>query len=561
MTEPQPSPAKASSEASPSAAGSALSQTQAIPRRNFVLIIAGLMTGLLLGALDQTIVATAGPTIISDLGGLNVYAWVFSAYILTQTVAMPIFGKLSDLYGRRRFFVLGLVIFMAGSIASGAAQNIDWLIVSRAVQGLGGGAFFPIALSIAGVTFPPEQRGRITGIFSSVFGIASVLGPSVGTYIVDIVNWRWVFYINLPLGVASIILLFAGLAESKSPIKPRLDLLGIPALAGWIALLDVGFLNGGSTYPWVSWQESGFFLGAAALFVAFIQIERRASEPVLPLSLFKVRNISSASGVSFLRGLMLLAVVSYIPLFVEAGLGRSINTSSEVLDAFLLPMIVASILGGVLVTRLSYRTLTVVGLLIATAGAYTLTLFDATVGTAQIMESVAIAGFGVGMTFSATFLAIQNSAPRKQIGIASSLPQFMGNLGGTIGLAILGTIQVNTFASKVHGVLAQVPPQDQQLASQYLGNANQAGQILASPQALQQLLSSYPSLGSLIPELRVAFVASISPLFEAGVVMAAASVVAGLLFRGSMKQQLLARRLAAEASGAKVDETPTAAPM
>lgn len=562
MSQPPPS-TKESGQASAStaAAGSGLAPTQAVSRRKFILIIAGLVTGLLLGALDQTIVATAGPTIISDLGGLNLYAWVFSAYILAQTVAMPIFGKLSDLYGRRRFFVLGLIIFMGGSIASGAAQNIDWLIVSRAVQGVGGGAFFPIALGIAGVTFPPAQRGRITGIFSSVFGIASVLGPSVGTYIVDVVNWRWVFYINLPLGVASIFLLFAGLAESRSAFKPKLDLLGIPALAGWIALLDLGFLNGGSTYPWLSFQEAGFFAGAAAVFVAFIQIERRTAEPVLPLSLFKVRNISSASGVSFLRGLMLLAVISYIPLFIQAGLGRSINTSSDVLDAFLLPMIVASILGGTLVTRLSYRTLCVVGLLIATGGAYTLTLFDATVGTTQIVESMALAGFGVGMTFSATFLAIQNSAPRKQIGIASSLPQFMSNLGGTIGLAILGTIQVNTFASKVAGVLKLVPPQQQQLASQYLSNANVVGQILASPQSLQQLLAANPSLAPLVPELRVAFVASLSPLFEAGLVMAIASVLASLVLQGSMKQQLLARQMATDAQKSSVDETPVAAPM
>ncbi|MGD0637894.1 MAG: MDR family MFS transporter [Nitrososphaerales archaeon] len=543
-----------------SGAGSALAPTQTIPRRNFILIIAGLMTGLLLGAMDQTIVATAGPTIISDLGGLNLYAWVFSAYILAQTVAMPIFGKLSDLYGRRRFFVLGLVIFMAGSIASGAAQNIDELIVSRAVQGMGGGAFFPIALSIAGVTFPPEQRGRITGIFSSVFGIASVLGPSVGTYIVDVVNWRWVFYINLPLGIASIILLFAGLSESKSLIKPKLDWLGIPTLAGWIALLDLGFLNGGSTYPWLSWEEAAFFAGSATLFAIFIQIERTSAEPVLPLSLFKVRNISASSGVSFLRGLMLLAVVSYIPLFVQAGLGHSINTSSEILDAFLLPMIVASVIGGSLVTRLSYRALTVTGMVIATLGAYTLTFVGAGVGTAQLAESCAIMGFGVGMTFSSTFLSIQNSAPRKQIGIASSLPQFMGNLGGTIGLAILGTIQVNTFASKVSGVLTAVPPQYQQLASQYLGNANQAGQILASPQVLQQLLAQYPALAPLIPQLRDAFVLSITPLFTAGVIIGAVAVCAGLLLQGSMKQQLLSRQ-AASAAKKEPEEIPAAAPM
>jgi EmrB/QacA subfamily drug resistance transporter len=519
------------------------------------------MTGLLLGALDQTIVATAGPTVISDLGGLNLYAWVFSAYILAQTVAMPIFGKLSDLYGRRRFFVLGLVIFMAGSIASGAAQNIDELILSRAVQGLGGGAFFPIALSIAGVTFPPEQRGRITGIFSSVFGIASVLGPSVGTYIVDITSWRWVFYINLPLGIISIILLFAGLTESKSLVKPKLDWLGIPALAGWIALLDLGFLNGGSTYPWLSWEEFSFFIGAAVVFALFIEIERRSPEPVLPLSLFKVRNIASSSGVSFMRGLMLLAIVSYIPLFVQAGLGLSINTSSEILDAFLLPMIVGSVVGGTLVTRLPYRTITVVGLVLATIGAYTLTFFDATVGSVQIMESVALTGFGMGTTFSPTFLAIQNSAPRKQIGIASSLPQFMGNLGGTIGLAILGTIQVNTFASKVSGVLGQVPAQYQQLATQYLGNANLAGQLLASPAALQNLLASYPALAPLIPELRVAFVGSITPLFSAGVVIGVVGIAAGLMFQGSMKAQLLARKMAADGAQKKIEDTPPASPM
>jgi EmrB/QacA subfamily drug resistance transporter len=532
-----------------------------VPRRSFILIIAGLMTGLLLGAMDQTIVATAGPTIISDLGGLNLYAWVFSAYILTQTVAMPIFGKLSDLYGRRKFFILGLVIFMLGSIASGAAQNIDELIIFRAVQGLGGGAFFPIALSIAGVTFKPEQRGRITGIFSSVFGIASVLGPSVGTYLVDIVNWRWIFYINLPLGVASIILLLVGLNESKSMTKPKLDWLGIPMLAAWIGLLNLGFLNGGTTYPWYSWEEYSFFIGAAVFFVLFIFTEMRASEPVLPLGLFKTRNISSASAVSFLRGLMLLSVVSYIPLFVQAGLGHSINYSSYVLDAFLLPMIIASVMGGILVTRTSYRNITVTGLLVATAGVYLLTLFTATVGWYQLVEAVAVTGFGVGMTFSSTFLAIQNSASRAQIGIASSLPQFMGNLGGTIGLAIMGTIQANTFASKLTTVLATVPAQYQATATQYLGNANLVGEFLSSPQALQQFLAQYPYFTSLIPQLRLAFVQSITPLFTIGLGIAVASVGAAFLFKGSMKQQMLARRMAMDAANKKAEELPAAAPI
>ena len=521
------------------------------------------MTGLLLGAMDQTIVATAGPTIISDLGGLSLYAWVFSAYILTQTVAMPIFGKLSDLYGRRSFFILGLVIFMAGSIASGAAQNIDELILFRAVQGLGGGAFFPIALSIAGVTFKPEQRGRITGIFSSVFGIASVLGPSVGTYLVDIINWRWIFYINLPLGVASIILLLVGLNESKSNFKPKLDWLGIPTLTAWIALLNLGFLNGGSTYPWYSWQEYTFFGAAAVFFAVFMIIETRAPEPVLPLSLFRVRNISSASGVSFLRGLMLLSVVSFIPLFVQAGLGMTINQSSDILDAFLLPMILGSVFGGAFVARTSYRNLTVLGLAIATVGVYLLTFLGGSSGWVQIMEAVAVTGFGVGTTFSPTFLAVQNSASRSQIGIASSLPQFMGNLGGTIGLAIMGTIQVNTFASKLSGVLSQIPPQYKPIAAQFLSNPNQVGQILASPSVLAQITQANPAFAQLVPSLRLAFVDSITPLFSIGLGIAIVAVVAGLLFTGSMKQQIMARKLAAEAAKNKEGEepVPSAAPI
>ena len=514
------------------------------------------MTGLLLGAMDQTIVATAGPTIISDLGGLSLYAWVFSAYILAQTIAFPIFGKLSDLYGRRRFFILGLLIFMGGSIASGAAQNIDELILFRAIQGLGGGAFFPIALSIAGVAFPPEQRGRITGIFSSVFGIASVLGPSVGTYIVDVINWRWVFYINLPLGIASIALLLVGLKESRSSAKPKLDWIGIATLAAWIALLDLGFLNGGSTYPWYSWQEAAFFGGAAALFAAFIAAERKASEPVLPLNFFRNRNISSSSAVSFLRGLMLLAVISFVPLFVQAGLGMTINQSSQILDAFLLPMIAGAILGGGLVTRVSYRSIVVAGLSLAVVGMYLMTLLNSTAGWLQMCEAVAVTGLGVGTTFSATFLAIQNSAPRSQIGVASSLAQFMGNLGGTIGLAIMGTLQANTFASKLAPVLAGIPPAQQKVASEYLGNANLVGQILSSPQALRQFISQYPAFASLIPVLRVAFVDSITPLFMAGLAISVVALASSFMLTGSMRQQLLSREIVVSGKDAKKDEVP-----
>jgi EmrB/QacA subfamily drug resistance transporter len=512
-------------------------------RRSIVLIIAGLMTGLLLGAMDQTIVATAGPTIIADLGGLSLYAWVFSAYILTQTVAMPIFGKLSDLYGRKRFFFIGLLIFMVGSILSGASQNIYELIIFRGIQGLGGGAFFPIALSVIGVTFPPELRGRVFGAFSAVFGIASVVGPQAGSYLVEATNWRWIFYINLPLGVISILLLSFALKETKTTgYRPVVDWAGIPTLAAWIGLLNLGFLSGGSTYPWYSWQEALFFGGAAAFFVAFILIEMRAKEPVLPLSLIRGRNISSASAVSFLRGLMLLAVVSYIPLFIQAGLGLSIDTSRNILDAFLLPMVVGSFVGGLLSTKVSYRNLSVVSLVVAVIGAYLLTLLNASSSVTQVSIGVAVLGAGIGTSFSPVGLAIINSAKRAQMGVASSLAQFMGNLGGTIGIAMMGALQVNTFASKLNGVLNAIPTQFQAQAAQFLGNANLVGQILSSPAALAQLESQYPPLAALVPALRDAFVQSVTPLFTVGLVVGVITVIAALPLRGSVKDQMTAQK-------------------
>lgn len=523
-----------------------VTKKQVTSTRTSIFIVIGLMMGLLLGAMDQTIVATAGPTIIGDLGGLSLYAWVFSAYILTQTVAMPVFGKLSDLYGRKKFFLLGLGIFMAGSILSGVSQNIDELIIFRAIQGLGGGAFFPIALGIAATTFPPEQSGRIIGIFSAVFGIASVLGPEVGSVLTQAIDWRWVFYINLPFGIASVFLLLFGLKESRlTGIRPKMDWLGIPTLIAWISFLNLGFLNGGSTYAWNSAPEIGFFSAAAIFFVAFIFVERRAVEPVLPLSLFKSRNISAASGVSFLRGVMLLAVVSYIPLFVEAGLGLKIDDSRNILDAFLLPMIVGSFIGGSLVNKTSYRKLCIPGLAVATFGAYLMTLLSSSSGALQIGEAVAITGIGIGVSFAPTFIAIQYSVDPKQIGVASSLGQFMGNLGGTIGLAILGSVQVNALSSKLSGVLSNLPPQAQAQASPVLGNPNIVGQILSSPSALAQLLAQNPGVAQLIPLLRDAFIQSISPLFTFGLLFAVLSLITCFAMTGSLKNSRKTYELAA----------------
>ena len=529
-------------------------------RRTTLLIIGGLLTGLLLSALDQTIVATAGPTIISDLGGLSLYAWVFSAYILTQTVALPIFGKLSDLYGRRKFFVLGLAIFMGGSILSGASQNIDELIIFRAIQGIGSGAFFPIALAIVGVAFPPGMRGKLQGIFASVFGIAAVLGPSAGSYIVEAINWRWIFYINLPLGVISFALIMLGVKESRNTKARRsIDFLGVATLTLWVVLLILGFLDGGTTFGWYSWQEMATFAGAAVLFVAFLVVERRAKEPVIPLDLFKSRTVSSASAVAFLRGVSFFAVISFIPLFVQAALGGSITDGRNALYGFLLPLIVTAIIGGQLAVRVSYRGVIFAGLVIMTVGMYLLTGISQTSTVLDIAERSAVMGLGAGFTFASVVIAVQYSVPREKIGVASSLAQFMSNLGSSIGLAILGAIQANTFGAQLAKVLKSVPPQGQASAAPFLSNPNLVGQVLATPAALAQMTAQSPALAAFIPQLRVAFSNSITPLLWVSLGMSVVAVAASLFITGSMKQQLAASIVVTTAPGQKEDLKPPSA--
>jgi len=531
-----------------------------LARRDVLLVFSGLMLGMFLAALDQTIVATAGPTIISDLGGLSLYAWVFSAYILTQTVMLPVFGKLSDLYGRKRFYILGLLIFMGGSILSGAAQNIDELIVSRAIQGVGSGAFFPIALAIVGVAFPPAMRGRLQGIFASVFGIAAVVGPSAGSYIVSAINWRWIFYINLPLGIASLILITLGIKESRNTnSRPTVDVLGVTTLTAWVVLLILGFLDGGTTYAWVSWQEAVTFAGSAALFVVFLIVERRAKEPVIPLGLFRIRTVSSCSAVAFLRGVGFFAVISFLPLFVQAAMGGSVDDGRNALYGFLLPLIVTAIIGGQLAVRVNYRGVIMAGLLTMTLGVFLLTGISQASTVLDIAERSAVMGLGAGLTFASIVIAVQYSVPREKIGVASSLAQFMSNLGATIGLAILGAVQANTFGGKLSTLLAQVPPQQQAAAAPFLGNANLVGQVLATPAALNGMIASNPALAGFVPELRSAFASSITPLFWLSLGFSVVAVVAGLFVTGSMKQQLAAGVAVATAqNGENEDLQPTA---
>ncbi len=427
-------------------------------RRTVTLILAGLLAGLLLAFMDVTIVSTAGPTIISELGGLSLYAWVFSAFLIVQVVTIPIFGKLSDLYGRKRLFLLGVVVFMAGSALSGASQSIQELILFRAVQGLGFGAFVPTTIAIAGDLFPPDRRGRVQGLLFSVNGVAFAIAPALGSFLTEAISWRWIFYINLPVGVVSLIVILSAFKESRRPSATAFsDWLGTATLAGFLGLLMFGLFLGGSTIAWESWAEVAIFAGGALLFAAFVFAERRARDPVLPPRLFQIRNVSAATAVNMLRAVVFFGIIAYVPLFAQAVLSGTVGDVRNVIYGFTLPLTGGILLSGAAISRFGFKTPTFIGATIVTAGLVLLTSIRPSPSLLQLMVIGIPLGFGNGMMIPATIVAFQNSVEKREIGIASGLSTFTLYLGGAIGLSILGAIQTSAFASLRASLLAASP--------------------------------------------------------------------------------------------------------
>jgi len=507
----------------------------ALPRRTVALVLGGLLTGLLLGFMDVTIVATAGPTIISDLGGLSLYAWVFSAFVIVQTIVIPIFGKMSDLYGRKRFFLLGLVVFMVGSTLSGASQNIYELIAFRAVQGIGFGAFISTTLAIAGDMFPPEKRGRVQGLLFSVNGIAFAIAPAAGSYLTEVINWRWIFYINLPFGVVSFLLIYLTLRESRTAGASAFsDWAGALSLSAFLALFMTGLFLGGSTFAWLSWEEIAIFAGSGVVLLSWILVEKRAKDPVLPLRLFRTMTVPAATGVNILRATVLFGLIAYFPLYAQAVLGGGVTDVRNVVYALALPTTLGILLGGALVSRLGYRNTILTGAGVLVAGLLWLQSINSSSSLVQFMEVAVPMGLGSGLMIPPTIVAFQNSVQKTEIGVASALAAFTLNLGAAIGVAALGAIQANSLATQLSSLLAGAPASMR--AS--LSDPNIVGQILASPQALARVVTANPSFAALVPRLREAFSQSILILF---VVMLAVSIgvfIVGLFIKGRVQASI-----------------------
>ena len=424
-------------------------------------ILGAVMLGLFLSAMDQTIVGTALPRIIADLSGLELYAWVFTSYMLCSTTFVPIIGKMGDIYGRKQFLIAGVVVFLIGSMLCGLSQSMVQLIVFRGIQGLGGGLIFANSFAMLGDLFEPVERGKYAGLMSSVFGLASVIGPLVGGAITDNFDWRWVFYVNLPLGLVALIVLATVLpASERHRSEVRVDYAGAGALAVAIAPMLLAFSWAGNDYAWTSPQVVGSLCLSALAFAAFVVFENRADDPVIPFSLFKNRVFAVCTAATFVSGAGMFAGSVYIPLFMQGVLSFSATNAGLVLTPMTVAMVIGSGAAGQMISRTGkYKWMTVAGLICATSGLLLLSFMNA--GSSQIygMASMSVVGLGLGLSFPTLVLATQNAVPHAMMGVTTSLNQFARSVGGTIGVAIMGSILIRRLD---HELATSLPREVQQ---------------------------------------------------------------------------------------------------
>ncbi|AFC33805.1 EmrB/QacA subfamily drug resistance transporter [Paenibacillus mucilaginosus 3016] len=413
------------------------------------VVVAGLLLAILMASMDNTIVATAMGTIVGELGGLDKFVWVTSAYMVAEMAGMPIFGKLSDMYGRKRFFVFGAIVFMAGSMLCGIADTIVELSIYRAIQGIGGGALIPIAFTIMLDAVPPESRGKLGGLFGAVFGMSSIFGPLLGAYITDYISWHWIFYINLPLGLLSFFLIAFFYKESHEHSKQRIDWAGAVTLVGAIVCLMFALELGGKQYAWGSPQILGMFAGFAVLTAAFLFAESRAEEPIISFSMFRSRLYATSNLIGMLSGAAFITASVYIPIFIQGVLGGSATNSGLVLLPMMLASVVTATGGGFLMNKLPYRSILLPTLVILVGGLALLTTLTPETSRLMVTLYMILVGLGIGASFSVLGNAAIHPFSAKQRGAASSTLNFLRSLGMTLGITVFGIIQSHSLTGRL----------------------------------------------------------------------------------------------------------------